>query len=65
MPKIATSRSSFCALPKTCRSAALAPRPYQPSLVSVLKDNQRDAGYHQKDGQPHLTAEGGPAENEH
>jgi hypothetical protein len=43
----------------------LASRPYQPSLVSVLKNNQRHAGYHQQDGQPQQTGEGGPAENEH
>jgi hypothetical protein len=30
----------------------LASRPYQPSLVSVLKNNQRQASYHQEDGQP-------------
>jgi hypothetical protein len=47
------------------RSSPLAVHPYQSSLVSVLKDNHRDAGHHQEDGQPHLTGEGGPAENEH
>jgi hypothetical protein len=33
-------------------SIELASRPYQPSLVSALKNNQRQAGYHQEDGQP-------------